>query len=73
MQFFLIKSFYHFDFLELQIVSLLAKKKISQGSINWQHNTHSNQISQKPKFPGADVSVETGDWQFLPTTKPQIT
>ena len=50
MQLFLIKHFYHFDFMKIQIVSFYQQKKLSQGSIKWQHNAHSNQISQKPKF-----------------------
>ena len=50
MQLFLINSFYYFDFMKLQIVSFHYEKKLSKGSIKWRHNTHSNQISQKPKF-----------------------
>ena len=50
MQFFLIKLFYHFDFMKLEIVNFLRKKKINQGSIKKAHNAHSNQISQKQNF-----------------------
>ena len=36
--------------MKVEIVNFHWQKKLSKGNIKWQHNAHSNQVSQKSKF-----------------------